>query len=107
MEIKINCTDQKVGTCLYEGNDIQHKFIPFKNVEDFHHNFLEITQNVPTNIIGIPEGFYKKDYKDKDSPGFFLLISRVDIDKDWKYIVVMNSTVFITNKGQTIDKVIC
>lgn len=104
MEIKVNCHRQNEGTFLFEGTEIRHKFVGYESIEDFHKQFINYAQNKSSYALGIPNDYYSKK-PEKDTSGGFLLITFINHKDDFNVLVIKDSTVFITNKGQTIDKI--
>lgn len=108
MEIKINChafENESDGsmTYLFEGDRIVHKFCGYDNLTDFRKRWNEIATGKNGQSLGIPLLFW--DEKNEDARGYLLLINYYDINNEFNYIIVKNATVFITCKGQTIDKI--
>jgi hypothetical protein len=110
MEIKINCNESSNindggRTLIFDGSNIIHQFKHYQNIDDFKKNYGNLTQGKDGVVVGVPSFFWNDIKDDEDVPGEFLLINYHDELGDFKFIVVKYSTVFITNKGQTIDKI--
>ena len=105
MEIKIIEKSKGQKTSIFEGADIRHEHIVYNSGEDFIQKYNELgfsANELSGHVLGVPEEIWKKG--NKIGSGYFLLIYyRID---ELKFIVVKNATVFITNKGQTIDRII-
>jgi len=113
MEIKIIChsidnQNKQSKTFIYEGSDISHQFVQYKGIADFQEVYNQNVQGKPGWVIGIPQSFWQNEKigSKEDVEGFFLLIYLNDDNGDFKFIVVKDATIFITSKGQTIDKVL-
>jgi len=110
MEIKINCHlgegKKEAKTSLFEGINITHQFINYENIADFQKQYYEVTKGNGGFVIGIPQSFWESKETKEDVAVFFLLIHFNNEQGDFNFVVVKNATVFITSKGQTIDKVI-
>lgn len=109
MEIKINChefeNEMDGGmTYLFEGNKIVHKFCGYNNLKEFRERWAQIVTGGAGSVIGIPNFFWDEKSKE-ESKGYLLLINYYDLDGEFNYIVLKNATVFITCKGQTVDKI--
>lgn len=104
MEIKIMCTlsesKEMTGTTyLFEGTDIRHEFHYYDNRERLI-EFMD--ESNYTERIGIPSAYL---IEDKEIPGYYLRLTFNHKDQ-WTGLVIKYATVFITNNGQTVDKII-
>jgi len=111
MEIKINCnepTSEFVGgsSHLFEGKNIVHRFVYFKNVGEFKDKYISCTQGKVGYVVGVPESFWNDKKNNEEVSGYFLFLTFTEADTgDFNFIIIMNSTIFITSNGQTIDKI--
>ena len=104
MEVKIihpRNRDGLVVTNLFEGDNIYHYYIPFSNKNDFIEKYnFETNHELNGTVIGLPEDIWKSD--GDQYRGTFLVIF-YEKDQQLNFIVTMNSKVYITCKGQTVD----
>lgn len=92
-------------THLYEGERIQHKYVDFKNREEFLKKYNNIVEGLgDAHVTGIPQEYWKEK---QIEPGMFLCIYYSCGDKLERCIIVQNSIVYITQGGQTVDKIHC
>ena len=106
MEIKIQCDNGE--TYLFEGKNLFHKFINYESRKDFQDKYTEHTKNISGHVIGLPEYCWNnKDKEHENMSGFFLRIYFGDKKDELNFLIVKDSTIFVTNKGYTIDKVLC
>jgi hypothetical protein len=111
MEVKI-CQQTKeyensgLQTSIFETESVNHEFIRYENLPQFNVLVKSRTANEHLTMYGIPSWMIaEKLPKNECESGYFLLMSFFD-DNDYSYIVCKNSIIYITNKGQTIDKII-
>lgn len=92
-------------THLHECDRIHHKFVDFKDREDFLEKYNDIVKGLgETHVSGIPDEYWK----DKDIPAnTFLCIFYGIRDKSEQCLILQNSTVYIMQGGQTVDKIHC
>jgi len=109
MEIKILSIEIKEDnelctlTTIVEAYNIAHFLKHYSSKEDF---WKQTNADLKTfRILGVPKEFYDKTYTESLT-GQFLLINYDDSDGANNDIICMDCEVYITNKGQTIDKVI-
>jgi len=110
MEIKIvehektkETFEMSYKTHIFEGENIRHEHIYFKDQEDFAKKHKERTDFLSGNMIGIEDDLCNTE-KEKMCGQFILIY--YDKNNERKYIIIRNSKIFITNKGQTIDTII-
>jgi hypothetical protein len=97
MEIKI--VDKiSGGTHIFEGNEIFYDFTKYENLEEYRKLFLS-TDKFSYLVCTDPD-------KVKDFPGYILYIS-FQSNGDLVEMKINDSIIYITNKGQTIDKINC
>lgn len=111
MEVKI-CQQTKeiknagFNTSLFETASINYEHIRYENLEEFNILLKSRLGNNNYTPYGIPQWMYDKKLPEKEcKSGHFLLISFHD-DNDYSYIVCKNCIIYVTNHGQTVDKII-
>lgn len=110
MEIKV-CQQTSVieggwpKTHIFEGERITYGNIHYKDKA----NFNELVQSATIGTVfdlGIPPDWYNSASEKKVELGCFLLITFKGIeDQEYYSLIVKDAIVYITNKGQTIDKI--
>lgn len=108
MEIKVmhrKNENEFYKTYLFEGENIYHFFETFEDNEDFIKKYNFHTNNNTTDgtVIGVPGELWESDSKNKKGTILFIFFIN---GYELNFIVLMNSRVYITNKGHTIDKVV-
>jgi hypothetical protein len=112
MEIKIVRTtreNEDVGfqTIIIEGFNIHYEFIEYENRADFIMKYNNATRSRAEGgkIIGVPITFWNETEKDIEPGEFVYLFYSIDerIFNGW--MICKNCTIYITNKGNTIDKI--
>jgi hypothetical protein len=110
MEIKIiqRSKDIENGgyqTHIFEADEVHHELIYYENRERFRILYKSRTGDRRGMSFGIPSNFWDDD-KPEIISGFFLLIDYWKEDtKTIDFITCKDCEVYITNKGQTIDKI--
>jgi hypothetical protein len=105
MEIKIYQHSGK--TSIYEGNDFVYESFHYMNRDDFQKKYNECTKGVTLGrVVGIPKTFWENSDPDIEG-GYFIFIIYENDKYGTSFIVVKDAIVYITNKGQTIDKIDC
>jgi hypothetical protein len=104
MEIKIIQTQGKYGneTHIFEGDFVNHCLVPFSDKNDFIEKYCKVTMKMEGCVIGIPEHAWNGK-EDLDFKGSFIIV-KYQRNEQLNFIVIMNSTVYITCKGQTVDR---
>ncbi|HEY0089690.1 MAG TPA: hypothetical protein VGB37_12660 [Candidatus Lokiarchaeia archaeon] len=110
MEIKVisSLNDQNIRSKLnckvtiVEGFEITYSFIQFDSREDFNRK-ISRNKKRKGKFIGILTNLACTSLPDVS--GWYLYIEYVKDDTSY-YLIVQQSEVYITNNGQTIDKVI-
>jgi len=93
-------------TIITEGFDIVYQLIEYQGKDDFQKSYNECSRSRENGkVIGIPDYFWKEDKKEID-PGFFLYIFYNEKGQTFNsFIICKHSIVYITNAGQTIDRI--
>jgi hypothetical protein len=98
MEIKI--VDKNSGsTHIFEGNEIFYDFTRYENIEEYKNIYYSIDNKFNWVICSEPE-------KIKNFPGLVVYMS-FKSDGELFEGSVNDSVIYITNNGQTIDKIVC
>jgi len=116
MEIKIidqlenEQKDWGQETYLFEGDNIIHRHVYYESGEDFFKKYNDCVKNIDNGcVIGVPEYFWqgnnKKEKNENISAGYFVVIYYKKYG-ELCFIVIKNSHVYITNKGQAVDKIL-
>lgn len=113
MEVKI-CQQTKefensgLQTSIFEAESINYEFIRYENLPQFNALVRSRTGDTTLHYYGIPTWMREeKLQKNECESGNFLLLSFLDnTEKDYSYLVCKDCVIYITNKGQTIDKII-
>lgn len=108
MEIKIKEIPEEEGkhefeTSLFEGDGITHSRIYYDSIEDFISKYNDKSKGIEGCVIGVPEHFWKTGSEAKK--GYFIFI-QYEFKEKIRFIVVKNRTVYITNRGKTVDIVV-
>jgi hypothetical protein len=108
MEIKIvhrKSDNEFAKTYLYEGENITHFFEEFKSKKEFIEKYNVHTHKLFGGVVGVPDEIWKED-SHECSGGFQIIFYNVSDGDECKFIIVMNSRIYITCKGQTVDTII-
>lgn len=108
MEIKIVQLQKEENdgfkTFIFEGRDICHKVLYYKNRSEFTDLYNRESGNGGIYQIGIPNTFWDKS--DKEIASGDVLIFKFINDKSIDCVIFCKDcNVFITNNGKTIDSV--
>jgi hypothetical protein len=111
MEIKVISVENNEGTrsselvSLFEGSEISHRFVFYKDKTEFQEKTHDLIKNLTGSILGIDLSFWNQNDESAIKDGYFLFIMYQKNDDCPSFIICKMSDVYITNKGQTIDKI--
>jgi hypothetical protein len=101
MEVKvISHESEQKRVNIFEGEDIYYSNHKFSCKQDFIDQYNKLTDNLTGRVLGVPEDIWKNESAERT--GFFTYLN-YEKDGNFMFAVIMNSKVFITNKGQTVD----
>jgi hypothetical protein len=110
MEIKVisienaeGCTSSEM-TSIFEGDEISHRLIFWKDNHDFVEKSAKLIKNIESRCLGIESWMYASEPNPKVTEGYFLFILYFK-DNCPHCLICRHSDVYITNKGQTVDKI--
>ena len=111
MEIKI-CQQTKefensgFQTILFESSSVNYEHIRYETLSQFNILVKSRTANYNLHMYGIPDWMQEEKLPQNEcSSGYFLLLSFLD-DGDYSFMVCKNCVIYITNHGQTVDKIV-
>jgi hypothetical protein len=105
MEIKVihrKSEKEFPKTFLFEGENIRHYFGEFKNKKEFVEKYNFERHTFSGHVIGVPEELWKEEGEERAGTYFIVWYNIPNID-ELRFVFVMNSRIYITNKGQTVD----
>ena len=108
MEIKIKhrkTEKEFYKNFLFEGDNIYHYFGEFRTKKEFIEKYNLEARNLNGHVIGVPEDIWKEGEDNKGGTFLAIFYNKPNSD-ELKFIIVMNSRVYITNKGQTVDAIV-
>lgn len=93
-------------TTIVEGKNISHRQIFFESKNDFLFQFGNLPKSEESFILGVPEYFWTHENpEDNTIRRSFVFITYTNNEGNFSTVIAMNCIVFITNNGQTIDKI--
>jgi hypothetical protein len=110
MEIKVISIENNEGatssemTSIFEGEEISHRRILWKINNDFVEKSAKLTKNIDSNMLGIESWLFQKENNSKMPEGYFIFILFFR-DNCPHCLICRHSEIYITNKGQTVDKI--
>jgi hypothetical protein len=87
---------------------LHYKFIDFKNREDLIEQYNKAVGGLSDiYVFGIPDKYWKDKEKDIESNMFLCIYHSTGDNSADKCIILQNSTVYVIQAGQTVDKIDC
>ena len=111
MEIKIISVENNEGTksssltSLFEGHEISHKLVYYNNKNQFQEKAHDLIRNLTGHVLGIDAKFWESEGAIPEGYFLYILFYKNDCHDCPTFILCKMSDVYITNKGQTIDKI--
>jgi hypothetical protein len=106
MEIKIIQTQGTEisgnETHIFEGDFVNHCLVAFSDKNDFIEKYCKMSMKIEGCVIGVPEHAWDGK-EDEHFKGYFAFC-RYQKNEQLNFIAIMNATIYITCKGQTIDR---
>lgn len=85
---------------IFDGDDIYYGEHRFESKNDFIKQYNDLNNNMMGRVLGVPADMWNE--KTDDRKGAYIYLN-YEKDGVFMFAIIMNSKVYITNKGQTVD----
>jgi hypothetical protein len=101
MEIKVISNETEARKVnIFDGDEIYYHEYQFKDKNDFKEQYKKLTGTLTGHVLNTPDDIWKDDLPERN--GSFICMN-YEKDDVYMFAIIMNSKVYITNKGQTVD----